>query len=115
MLARLERHDHSHVEDEQVMSESDEDISLALQPTNLDPSRPRSNYYANRFDEHPFSDPNLLDLDGPEKNAVENQDLSGMPQRAKGNGLPQSHWAAMEALIAEFCDSFSTRSSATVL
>lgn len=50
MLDRLERHDHRHVEDEQVVPESDEDVSPTLHPTDLDPSRPCSNYYANTFD-----------------------------------------------------------------
>lgn len=97
MIARLERND----KDEHPKH------------NNHAPSRPRSNYYVNRFDEDPFPDPNLMELEDTGNNDQEKQDLEDMIQRAKDNGLPQSHWRAVEFLVQEFSGSFSNRFSAT--
>lgn len=48
-----------------------------------DLGRPSSNYYVNRFNDNPFPDLNLMDLDGPSKAKHEENDIACMVQRAK--------------------------------
>lgn len=85
MIARMERaasnDDTPHSDDDDVTADSDEDDATSTSPqkdgqTNtavrsLDPNRPRSNYYSNRFDEDLFPAPNLIELDGPAKTKQE--------------------------------------------
>lgn len=67
MIANLEWIDDRHVEvdDPDYLAPDDKSTSTS---TDLDPGRPRRNYFSNRFDDDPFPNPNMMELDGPAKN-----------------------------------------------
>lgn len=105
MISHLQRDDDNDKGDVES-SESDEEYTI-------DPNQLRSNYYRKRLDEDPFPNSNLMDLDSKEKTEQEKQDIADMLNRKKEEGLPKTHWEAMEALVFDFADCFSTRFSTT--
>lgn len=58
---------------------------------NRDPIRPRGDFFAHKLDIDPFQDPNFIGLEDSERDKLERHDVDAIFQRARDNGLPESH------------------------
>lgn len=71
------------------------------------PKRPRENYFAHKFDEDPFPDPNLLDLDDKSKDDAEIKYIEAMIQQAIDNDFEARYVKPLRDLFWEFRSTFS--------
>lgn len=90
-----------------------DESETATPPAELYPTRSRENYFASRFDEDPFPDPNLLDLDCPSRDATKRADVLAMIKHSIGNDIPAEFVTSFTELVWEFSSKFSRRFSAT--
>lgn len=64
-----------------------------------DPSRPGKKYFAYKFDEDAFRDPNLMDVDDTSEDEAERKKIKKTMQRAIGNYIEQCFFKWLHDIV----------------